>query len=190
MPTQPVHDMVIHPRENDLVVATHGRGFFITDISPLQELTQDVLSADVHLFDIESKIKWVRGTSNASSSSNFSGESEPNAIVINYYLKDKVDDKVKVAVYKGNMLINEISGSSAAGINQVLWNMTVRRERTPEEKKEIQERQQRARRAGFRMRVDPNYVSGPAPVGEYKIVLMVGDKKIKKHASILQDHWY
>ena len=190
MPTQPVQDMVIHPRENDLVLATHGRGFFITDISPLQELAGEVLSKDVHLFDIESKIRWVNNELNVSSSSNFNGESEPNGIVIYYYLKNKAEDKVKVAVYKGNMLINEITGSSDAGINKVVWNMTVRRKRTAEEKKRIQEQMQRASRAGFRMRMNPNYASGPAPLGEYKIVLTVGDQKVTKYASILKDYWY
>ena len=42
LPTIPVHDLVIHPRENDLVVGTFGRGFYIADISPLQELTREV----------------------------------------------------------------------------------------------------------------------------------------------------
>ena len=36
IPTNPAYDMVIHPRENELVVATHGRGIFIADITPLQ----------------------------------------------------------------------------------------------------------------------------------------------------------
>lgn len=190
MPTQPVHDMVIHPRENDLVVATHGRGFFIADISLLQELSSAVFAKETHLFNIESKIRWVNNQLNVSSSSNFNGESEPNGIMIYYYLKNRAEDKVKVTVYKGNQLINEMTGSGEAGINKVLWNMTVRRERTAEEKKRIREQMQRAAKMGFRMRMDPNYVSGPAPLGEYKIVLTVGDQKHTKYASILKDHWY
>ena len=59
MPTQPVHDMVIHSRENDLVVATHGRGIFITDISPLQEITKEVLDHDVYLFEIELLAQFI-----------------------------------------------------------------------------------------------------------------------------------
>jgi hypothetical protein len=40
MPTVPVHDLVIHPRESDLIAATHGRSIWILDdISPLQQLT-------------------------------------------------------------------------------------------------------------------------------------------------------
>src|SRR5439155_2794472 len=53
MPTVPVHDIVIHPRERDLVVGTHGRSIFIfDDISPLEQMTPEVLAKPAHLFDI------------------------------------------------------------------------------------------------------------------------------------------
>ena len=55
-----VHDLLIHPRENDLVVATHGRGLFTTDITPLQEATAKIWDEDVHLFAVEPKIQWPR----------------------------------------------------------------------------------------------------------------------------------
>ena len=38
MPPCPVHDLVIHPRERELLVATHGRGLYVVDVAPLQEL--------------------------------------------------------------------------------------------------------------------------------------------------------
>ena len=47
----PVHDLVIHPREADLIAATHGRSIWILDdITPLQQLTPAVLESDVHMF--------------------------------------------------------------------------------------------------------------------------------------------
>ncbi len=190
MPTQPVHDLLIHPRENDLVVATHGRGFFITDISPLQELTEEVLTKEMHLFKVESKIKWINNQLNVSSSSNFNGESESNAIVVDYYLKNKVDEEVKLSVYRGNVLFDEIKGSQNAGINKVLWLMRRRFERTEEEKQQMRERRERARQFGFPSPEDIDYRYEPVPLGEYMFVLSVGDKKLIKYASILQDHWY
>lgn len=190
MPTQPVHDLVIHPRDRDLVVATHGRGIFIADISPLQGLKAEVLAEDVHLFYIESKVKWINPRTMNSSSSNFSGESEPMALVVYYYLKNKVEGDVKVSVYRGNMLINEIEGKNEPGINKVLWDMTKRRKRTEEEKKQMQTRMRRFRSMGFRRRMDPNFEYSPAPLGEYRIVLTVGGRQFAKHASILKDHWF
>ena len=43
----------IHPRDHDLILATHGRSLWIMDdITPLEEMSDNVLSADLHLFDM------------------------------------------------------------------------------------------------------------------------------------------
>jgi len=190
MPTQPVHDLVIHPRENDLIVATHGRGIFIADISPLVELTPGVLAEDVHFFSVESKVRWVNNDFRASSSSNFNGESEPHGLVLYYHLKEKAAQPVKITVYRGNMVVNEIRGSGNAGINKVVWNMMQRRKRSEAEKKQMRERMERFRQFGFRMNMDINYAQIPAPLGEYRFVLQVDGRSFTRHASILKDHWY
>jgi|GEM_PF-3585102 len=46
-------------KENDLVVATFGRGIYVTDISPLQELNEKVLTEEIHLFVIEPKAQRI-----------------------------------------------------------------------------------------------------------------------------------
>ncbi len=134
MPTAGVQDLVIHPRENDLVVGTHGRGFYIADISTLQELTPEVLARNVYLFDIEPKIQWVMPSQKAVSAQNFEGENEPHGVVVNYYLKEPVRDGVTISIYQGSTLLNEFAGLSDAGLNNVEWGMTKRkRKRTDEE---------------------------------------------------------
>ena len=190
MPTQPVHDLQIHPRENDLIVATHGRGIFIADISPLRELTSPVLTKDVHLFAIESKVRWVNNRNSHSSSTNFDGPSEPNGIVINYYLKTKIKGEIKVSVYSGNKLINELEAANEPGIQKVVWDMTVRRKRTEEEKKAVEERLRRFSAFGFRGRENPDYDFTPASSGEYRFVLQAGTLTLEGLASILRDYWY
>ncbi len=187
MPTQPVQDLKIHPRENDLIVATHGRGIYIADISPLAELTQDVLAKDTYLFDVESKVRWVDNNMHESSSANFNGESEPIVIAAYYYLKQKSQGEIKIEVFKGDVLINKIEGTNEPGINKAVWDMTKRVERSEAEEKQIRERTRRFAAMGFggRMRMDP-----PAPLGEYRIVLTVNGKQFTKYASILQDIWY
>ena len=50
LPTVPVHDLKIHPREHDLIAGTHGRSIWIVDIAPLQQLTHEVLASDIHVF--------------------------------------------------------------------------------------------------------------------------------------------
>ncbi len=190
MPTQPVHDLVIHPRENDLVVATHGRGIFITDITFLQELSEEVMEKEVYLFDIEPKVNWISNKNTNYSSSNFDGESEPKGLVINYYLKNPAEKGVKLQVFKGKLLINEIKGTNKAGLNQILWNMTQRAERTPEEKKRIKERIERYRSFGYDFEMDIDFAYEPVTFGEYTFKLCVDDKEITKKSSILKDHWY
>ncbi len=54
VPKVPIYEMVIHPTENDLVIATHGRGILIIDdIAPLRQLSQEVLSSEVTIFPSE-----------------------------------------------------------------------------------------------------------------------------------------
>jgi photosystem II stability/assembly factor-like uncharacterized protein len=60
MPTVAVHDLVIHPRDNDLIAGTHGRGLYILDdITALQQLRPGVMSADAHLFAQRTATLWV-----------------------------------------------------------------------------------------------------------------------------------
>jgi hypothetical protein len=192
MPTQPVHDLKIHPRENDLIIATHGRGAFIADITPLQELSPAVLTEDAHLFAIKSKVRWVGFDRANSSSLNFAGQSEPAGIVINYYLKSKPKGDVKIQVLKSNLVLNEINGSANPGLNSAVWNMTGRRERTADEKKAMQDtmRGVQGRVYGGRGGMDINYASFPVQEGEYKFVLTVDGKSYTGFASILKDYWY
>ncbi|MCD6515832.1 MAG: hypothetical protein J7L72_00160 [Candidatus Aminicenantes bacterium] len=190
MPTQPVHDIVIHPRENDLVVATHGRGIFITDITFLQELSQEIIESDVHLFEIEPKVMWVSNKSPHYGSSNFNGESEPRGLVVNYYLKNQAERDVTVKVFKGGLLINEIKSENKPGLNSVIWNMTQRVERTPEEKEGIRERIKMYRSYGYNMDIDVDYAYQPVDCGEYIFKLCVDGKELTKKSSVLKDHWY
>jgi photosystem II stability/assembly factor-like uncharacterized protein len=63
LPVVPVYDLVIHPREGDLVAATHGRSVWILDdLGPLQQLSDEVLAADGHLFGNKVATRW-RGVS-------------------------------------------------------------------------------------------------------------------------------
>jgi hypothetical protein len=125
MPNSPVEDLKIHPRENDLIVGTHGRSMWIADISYLQDINADVLAKDVYLFQPENKVKWSYQGSNMSSSSNFSGESEPLGVPFTYYLKSKPKD-IKLQVLDGARIIFETSPVKNQGVNQIVWNYVKR----------------------------------------------------------------
>ncbi|MGD8699747.1 MAG: hypothetical protein PVJ43_10680 [Gemmatimonadales bacterium] len=53
LPNVPVHDLIVHPRERELVAGTHGRSVWVLDALPIQELTDEVRDADVHVFPLE-----------------------------------------------------------------------------------------------------------------------------------------
>jgi photosystem II stability/assembly factor-like uncharacterized protein len=45
LPTTPVHDLKIHPRDRELIAGTHGRSIWIVDIAPLQQMTPQLIAA-------------------------------------------------------------------------------------------------------------------------------------------------
>ena len=136
MPNVPIHDLAIHPRENDLIVGTYGRSFWIADISPLQEIEPELLAKDQHLFDVEPQVLWIhsRQTQVAAAMQNYDGENAPHGVVVNYYLKEPAQGDVTVQIYRGDWLVNEYSGSGEQGLNSVEWYLTERIPRTEEEK--------------------------------------------------------
>jgi len=142
MPTIAVHDLLIHPRDNELVVGTHGRGVYITDISPLQQLGQGVLSRPVYLFDIKPTVQWHMTRQPAVSAQNFSGENASFAVNIYYYLMEPLPGEIRIAVYSGDERIFDLSGTNEVGLNSVPWFMTRREKRNSEDKEEWLRQQQ------------------------------------------------
>lgn len=141
MPTVAVHDLVIHPRDGDLVAATHGRGIWILDdITPLQQLTDEVLAADVFLFDSRVATIWRAVSRGATRGHklfmgrnpltiqqvppNNSPRELQNSAAIHYYLKSVPREEVTLE-------ISDLSGNNKhtfrtpgnPGINRYYWNM-------------------------------------------------------------------
>jgi photosystem II stability/assembly factor-like uncharacterized protein len=91
LPPSPVHDLVV--KDNDLVVATHGRSFWILDdLSPLRQFTDDVANQDVHLYKPEVAYRIQAGQSGERHPSKRTGQNPPAGAVLYYYLKDAPKD--------------------------------------------------------------------------------------------------
>jgi hypothetical protein len=87
LPTTPVHDLVI--KDNDLVVATHGRAFWILDdVSPLRQFSEDVVKKDVYLYAPATAYRIQAGASREQHPSKRKGQNPPAGAVIYFYLKD------------------------------------------------------------------------------------------------------
>jgi photosystem II stability/assembly factor-like uncharacterized protein len=184
MPTQPVHDLKIQPRDSDLIIATHGRGAYIVDIKLLQELTAEILAQDFHLFAVEPKVRWIGQDRRESGSSNFAGESEPPGLSVSYLLKSKPKEGVKVQIFAGTLLLQEITGTANVGLNSVQWDMTGRRARTPEETKTAQEAPRRM------IRGQGNPATFAVQPGDYRVVLTVDGKSQSTTGTVLKDPRY
>ena len=128
LPTVPVYDIQIHPRDNDLVLATHGRGIFVLDdLTPLQQLSGEALASDLHLFGIrpaaEYRLYQHKGNTGHKT---FLASNPPEGALISYSLKAKPADKdeVKITVSDAaGKVLRELKGPKEAGINRTNWDL-------------------------------------------------------------------
>jgi photosystem II stability/assembly factor-like uncharacterized protein len=129
MPTVAFHDLLIHPRDKDLIAATHGRGIWILDdISPLEQATAKVFEAEVHLFPNQRPgTLWLSLRRGGYGRGNlyFTGENAPRGAAIDFYLKAKPDEPVSLEISDATgsqKTVFEIK-QAEAGINRLMWDM-------------------------------------------------------------------
>ena len=131
----PVRDIAIHPRENDLILATHGRGIYILDdLTALRALTPEVLNKDFAMLPSRNGVQTLLAFEQRSEGEGeFSGDTGRGGARIAYYLKKRMlvgEFKAEVFDAKGN-LIDTLSTSRRKGINVVDWGMRMKPPKTP-----------------------------------------------------------
>ena len=179
LPTARVDDILVHPRDNDLIVATHARGVWIADdISPLQQMAGPA-SQDVVLFDIRNAVAYgidQQANEQVGGQKVFIGENPPRGAAINYYLKSAASGDVKITIADLNgRTVRTLDGSKAAGINRVIWNLTA----TPPEGQGAG-RGFGGGRGGGGQSVEP---------GGYIVTLEANGRKVMRSVTVLQDIW-
>jgi len=128
-PTVSVHDILIHSRENDLILGTHGRSLWIfDDISFLQELTPDRLVNPAHLFTIRPALRYAtKPTRYGIGDKVFRGPNPPYGALMTYSLKEEPDKKVPVKLEildRSGRVIRTLKNIPLnAGINRIAWNL-------------------------------------------------------------------
>jgi photosystem II stability/assembly factor-like uncharacterized protein len=125
-----VRDIVIHPRTNDVVVGTHGRGIYIIDdITPLRQLTPEMLQKDAVLLPTRPTAVTTGHYGQAfPNTGSYVGRNATEEVRLVYYLKDRVntgDVTLEVLDDKGNQLA-AIPGTKRKGINIAKWDMRMR----------------------------------------------------------------
>lgn len=131
LPSVPVYDLKIHPRDQELIAATHGRGFWIASIAPLEQMTDDVLAAGVYLFEPRTAYQWgeppTRMASGNGNAQVFFGTASPAyGAEIFYRLSGKADSvRFTVSDAAGDTL-GTMNGATSPGLHSVNWNFAVR----------------------------------------------------------------
>jgi photosystem II stability/assembly factor-like uncharacterized protein len=124
-PTVRTDEILIHPRDGDLIVATHGRGIYIADdITALQQFTPAVQAADVVLFDVRPAVNYVRdmtGNIQIGGQREWSAPSAPRGTAISYYLKSAAASPVTLTVTDACGGVQSLVATNRAGINRVQW---------------------------------------------------------------------
>jgi photosystem II stability/assembly factor-like uncharacterized protein len=125
MPTVAVNDLVVHPRDRDLVLGTHGRGVWILDdVTALQELTPAVAASGAHLFTPQPGVQ-IRYTNLKAHMGDmvFRGENPPAGGIIDYWLGAETND-VSLSVYdRSGARVATIAPTRRRGVNRVVWNL-------------------------------------------------------------------
>jgi photosystem II stability/assembly factor-like uncharacterized protein len=188
LPPVPAQYMLV--KNNDLVVATHGRGFWILDdVTPLRQMRPEVTTAAAHLFDITPIQRYLpispRRNSGlrAGRESELSGENPPGGAVVDFVLKEP-STAVELAILDASgQIVQQFSSQAkdnnrlpaASGANRFVWNL-----RYPGAR-EV------ARPAGF---VGAEFSRAQAPIappGRYRVRLSVDGRQYEKPMEIRRD---
>jgi len=126
LPPLAVPDLVVHPRDNDLVIATHARGFYILDdATPLQQLIK-AITQQVYLFPPMPAVRYTPASDTSTLGDNvFVAPNQPYGTIIYYYLSEEIKEpSVKLEILdESGRLLRILSGPAKPGINRTVWDL-------------------------------------------------------------------
>ena len=126
-PTVPVDDLVIHPRDNDLVVGTHGRSIWIVeDISPLERLSAAAVAEGATLFPVRRATFWSRTGGWPFWGETWFARNPPIGARIRVHLASEADSgsvHLLIADAAGDT-VRRLKGPTSAGMHEVIWDLT------------------------------------------------------------------
>lgn len=190
LPAAPVYGLVIQEHFNDLVVGTYGRGFWILDdITPLQQLTDDVIASGAHLFEPRPAYRFRPITAPMRMPNDPSvGEDPPEGASIHYWLGEASEEDVAIIIKDASgETVRTLTGSGDAGINRVWWDFRgepsteIKLRTRPLYADWVDLGKDRWRPASGRE------ISVIEPPGTYTLVLQVGEEEHTRSLEVLKD---
>jgi hypothetical protein len=127
LPTVAVDDILVHPREFDLVLATHGRSLFIIDdIRPLEEMSLDVQAKEAYLFPLRPAhaIHLLPGFADSTGKAIFRGENPPEGALVTFYLKVYTGEEAKIKIANAaGRTVAKFKTAGTPGFNRINWDL-------------------------------------------------------------------
>jgi len=174
-PDVAVRDIVVHPRESDLLLATHGRGIWIIDdISPLRALKPELMEKDAALVDGRPAVQYFQTNGGwPEGDETFNGPSRTTDAFITYYQRRRhIFGDLKIEIFgQDGKLLDTIAGSKHRGLNRATWGMRLKPPLVPP-----------AAAALFAASQGPRVLPGT-----YAIKLMKGDQTYSGTLSVVLD---
>ncbi len=132
LPRAPTRALVVHPRDHDLVIATHGRSVYILDdVGPLRALARDaaIATRPLHLFDPPVAIRyhpWLREMNDGNGT--FTGENRPYGALLTYSISAepavRVTAKVTIEILdEAGAAIRTLEAPAKPGVNRTAWDL-------------------------------------------------------------------
>ncbi len=121
LPIVPVHDLVVHPRDRDLIIATHGLGMWVMDdVAGLQSLTPEVMEQDFALLEIQPVTAWnIAREQEYPGDQDFQGRNPAGNLKVNYWIGMPVENvQITIESVTGEVM-RQIEGPGDRGLNVV-----------------------------------------------------------------------
>lgn len=183
LPPLAVRDIQVHPREGDVILATHSRGLFVLDDAGALRGLPAALGGELTLFPVRTAVRWqMWGRDNPLGTRTYAADNPPYGALIDYYLKDEPKPKERVQVTvadSAGTLVREIEDASKkAGLNRVAWDLRGLPPRTPAAERGGPGGGGAGGRFGFG-RFGP-----PVLPGEYTVTVKAGGKEAKQTLKV------
>lgn len=177
LPVVRIDDVLVHPRDNDLVLATHGRSVWVMDdITALQQYTDEILGEPAHLFVPRDAVLWKRDRRldrAVTGDKNWVGEPAPEGTAITYWLAEATDDvTLTITDVRTGEVFRHLEATGLMGTNRIQWNL------------EGDEPEEGEGGGGFGGNNAPT-----AEPGYYRVTLTVNGVSHQQEVRVLEDVW-
>ncbi|HUQ19594.1 MAG TPA: hypothetical protein VM099_08270 [Gemmatimonadaceae bacterium] len=127
LPTVPVHDLKIHPRDREIIAGTHGRSIYVADIAPLEQMADSTMRTSAWFFQPVTAYEYAVGfTQRWEGNKTFVADNPPFGAALIYRLSsgDSRRDTTRIVItnVKGDV-VRSLTGPGGPGIHRVTWDL-------------------------------------------------------------------